>query len=108
MSSTLTIYRNNDNLVQNPTPMTRSSDGAYVNDATVTMTLKDSAGAAVSGASGLSLTYVTDSNGRYQGTLPYTLSLTAGEDYTLEITGTTGSGVRAFWVLDVDVVNRTT
>jgi hypothetical protein len=106
MSSVLTVYRNNDNLVQNPTPMTLSSDGSYVNDATVTMTLKDSGGTPVSGASSLSLTYVTGSNGRYQGTLPYTLTLTAGAEYTLEITGTSGSGARAFWVLEVDVVNR--
>ena len=106
MSSQITIYRNNDNLVENPTPMTRASTGAYVNDASVTMTLKDANGDAVSGASSLSLTYVTDSNGRYQGTIPYTVSLTAGAVYTLEITGTSGS-TRAFWTLSVSVVNRT-
>lgn len=108
MSSNLTYYQNNDNLVTNPTPMILSATGAYINDATVTMTLKDSVGASVSGATGLSLTYVTDSNGTYQGTLPYTLTLTAGESYTLEITGTKSGVARAFWVLDVDVVNRTT
>lgn len=108
MSATLTYYQNNNNLVENPTPMTLSSDGSYVNDATATMTLKDGNGASVSGAIGLPLSYVSGSNGKYQGTLPYTLSLTVGEDYTLEITGTTGSGQRAFWTLAVDVVNRTT
>jgi len=107
MSSTLTIFADNDNLVQNPTPMRLSSDGSYVNDATVTMTLKDSAGASVSGATGLTLSYVSGSNGRYQGTLPYTLSLTAGADYTLEITGTSAGSVRGFWVLTVNVVDRT-
>lgn len=107
MSSALTYYQNNDNLVVNPTPMRLASSGAYINDATVTMTLKDSAGASVSGATGLSLTYVTDSNGLYQGTLPYTLSLTAGESYTLEITGTKAGVARAFWTLSVDVVDRT-
>lgn len=107
MSTTLTYYQSNDNLVVNPTPMRLSSTGAYINDATVVMTLKDSTGAAVSGATGLSLTYVTDSNGLYQGTLPYTLSLTSGEGYTLEITGTKSGVARAFWVLDVDVVDRT-
>lgn len=108
MSSTLTYYQGNNNLVENPTPMTLSSNGSYVNDATVTMTLKTSAGATVSGASALVLTYVTGSNGKYQGTLPYTLSLTNGETYTLEITGITGGGERAFWALAVDVVDRTT
>lgn len=106
MSSQITIYVSNDNLVQNPTPMRRSSTGAYVNDATVTMTLKDSTGSGVSGASSLTLGYVADSNGLYQGTIPYTVSLTAGAVYTLEITGTSGSN-HAFWVLSVSVVNRT-
>lgn len=106
MSSQITIYRLNDNLVSNPTPMTRSSSGAYVNDATVTMTLKDSSDVAVSGASALPMSYVTDSNGLYQGTLPNTLSLTAGATYTLEISATSGSTV-AFWAISVSVVNRT-
>ena len=106
MSSQITIYRGNDNLVENPTPMTRASTGAYVNDASATMTLKNSAGDAVAGASSLSLTYVSDSNGRYQGTLPSSLTLTAGAVYTLEITATSGSTV-AFWSLGVSAVNRT-
>lgn len=105
MSSQITLYVSNDNLVQNPTPMRRSSTGAYVNDASVTMTLKDSAGAAVTGATSLTLSYVTDSNGLYAGTVPFSVSLTAGAVYTLEITGTSGS-VRAFWKLSVSVVDR--
>ena len=105
MTTQITIYRGNDNLVENPTPMTRSSTGAYVNDASVTMTLKDSNGDAVVGASALSLAYVSDSNGRYQGTLPSSLTLTAGATYTLEITATSGS-TTAFWTLSVNVVNR--
>ena len=106
MSSQITIYRGNDNLVENPTPMTRASTGAYVNDASVVMTLKDSSGSAVTGATSLALSYVTDSNARYQGTIPNTVSLTAGAVYTLEITGTSGSTV-AFWSLSCSIVNRT-
>lgn len=106
MSSQITIYRGNDNLVANPTPMTRASDGAYINDAVVSMVLYDANGSAVVGANGLALTYVTDSNGIYQGTLPSTLTLTAGAVYSLEITATRGS-TTAFWVLSVSVVNRT-
>ena len=45
----LTIYVSNDNLITWD-KMTASSTGAYVNDATVTMTLKNSAGTAVTGA----------------------------------------------------------
>lgn len=106
MSSQITLYVSNDNLVQNPTPMRRASNGAYVNDASVTMTLKDSAGAAVTGATSLTLSYVTDSNGIYAGTIGHGVALVAGDVYTLEITGTSGSEY-AFWSLSCNAINRT-
>lgn len=105
MSSQLTIYVSNDNYVENPVPLTRADTGAYVNDATLTMTLK-LAGVAVSGATSLSMPYVTDSNGRYGGTIPQTVSLTAGGVYTLEITAVRNSATTAFWNLSVDAVTR--
>lgn len=89
----LTLERQNDAIVE-WTPMTRSTDNVYVNDATVTMTLKvTSTGTAVSGASSLTMTYVTDSNGRYQGRIPASalpVSLTLGAIYYLEATATAG------------------
>ena len=60
----------------------------FINDATVTFTLKDSAGSAVSGASGISMSYVTGSKGVYEGVLEDGVSLTAGSTYYLEITAT--------------------
>lgn len=63
-----------------------SSSGAYLNAATVTMTLKDSGGSPVAGATGVNLYYVSGSNGRYEGTLESTLALVDGAEYTLEIT----------------------
>jgi hypothetical protein len=63
----------------------------FVNDATVTFTLKDSAGSAVSGASAVSMTYVTGTKGVYEGVMEDNVSLTAGSTYYLEITATGSS-----------------
>lgn len=70
------------------------STEAYINNATVTMTLKDLSLNAVSGASNLSLTYVTGSNGKYQGTIPSTVTLTDGATYYLDITITSSTTIR--------------
>jgi hypothetical protein len=64
---------------------------SYVNDATLTFTLKNSAGSAVSGASAVSMTYVSGTNGCYQGVLEDGVSLTEGSTYYLEITATASS-----------------
>ncbi len=101
--STATIYLSNDNLVE-WSFMDQASDGSYVNDATVTMTLK-LAGSPVSGATAVALTYVSGSNGRYQGVIPSSVSLTAGGNYTLEITAVSGTK-DGFVTLDIDAVNR--
>ncbi len=102
---TITLKRSNDNLIEWD-DMDRATDDAYVNDASVTMTLKDSTGAAVTGATSLTMSYVSGSKGKYQGVIPYTVSLTAGSAYTLEITADSGTR-HGFITLDVEVVNRT-
>jgi len=82
----LPIYINSDTIVrldelQNPT------DDSYVDAATVTFTLKDFAGAEVSGAVAISMTYVPGSNGRYEGLIAETVSLgLPGTEYDLEVT----------------------
>jgi len=65
-----------------------NSTESFVNDATVTATLKDSAGSAVSGASNISLSYVSGTNGVYEGVLEDGVSLTENSTYYLEITAT--------------------
>lgn len=67
--------------------------GTFLNDATLTFTLKNSAGSAVSGASAVSMTYVTGTQGVYEGVLEDGVSLTENSTYYLEITAT-GSGDR--------------
>jgi hypothetical protein len=60
----------------------------FVNNATVTFTLKDSSNVAVSGATGVSMSYVTGTKGVYEGVLEDGVSLTEGATYYLEITAT--------------------
>ena len=83
-----------DNLVE-VDELTNESTDAYVNNATIIMTLKDSSLDAVPNAEDLSLAYVAGSNGKYQGTIPSTVSLTAGSRYYLDISAT-GGGVTLF------------
>lgn len=62
--------------------------GCFVNNATVTFTLKDSGGSAVSGASSVSMSYIAGTRGCYVGVLEDGVSLTADATYYLEITAT--------------------
>lgn len=71
--------------------------GAYVNDATVSATLKDAAGATVIGQSfPLTLTYAGDGLGTYRGTLQDTLAVSENQWYTAEIIAI-GGGLTRFW-----------
>ena len=83
----LAIYAGSDTLIE-LSGLVRSATGAYVNDATATMTLKNADEQVV--ASGVSMPYVDGSNGKYQGTLQNTLGVTAGQKYFLEITASRG------------------
>ena len=58
---------------------------SWLNAATVTATLKDSAGAAVTGLSALALAYIAASNGDYRGQVEDTFNPAPGDDYTLHI-----------------------
>jgi hypothetical protein len=83
---------NSDNLVRLD-GLTNASSGAYVNNATVTFSLVDASGATLINATGMA--FVAASNGRYEGTIPYTTALTLNGFYTLQITAV-GGGFRIF------------
>lgn len=60
--------------------------GEYQNAATVTATVKNIGGVEVSGQSWpMTLSYVTDSNGNYRGTLEYGVVLVNGRNYIIEV-----------------------
>lgn len=67
----------------------------YISDATVTATLKTELGVAVSGAVDIAMTYVSGSNGRYQGIMPYTALgssvLSINQRLWLEVTAAKGT-----------------
>ena len=92
--------------------MDQSTDGDYVNDATVTATLKvDSTNAVVSNFSSIALAYVASSNGRYVGSVAASVfpsSLTLGTDYRLEVSATVSGTLVAFRKIPAQVVERTT
>lgn len=83
-----------DNLVRLDA-LNNASTGAYVNNATVTFTLRDSGGNVVGSLQNVPMAYVAGSNGRYEGTIPNSVSssLTVNGQYTIEITATSGSVV---------------
>jgi len=101
------LYLSNDNLlsVEN---LKNAATGVYVNDATVTATLKNSNGVNVTGQSWpLTLAFVSSSNGVYRGTLEDGLSLAEGEVYTAEITADAGSDQIASWSIKLTANKRT-
>jgi hypothetical protein len=72
--------------------------GAYVNDATVSVTITDLAGAATTGISlPVTMSYVAASDGIYRGVLDKALVLTGTLSYFAEITATNGDGLDGFW-----------
>lgn len=95
-----TLYVGNDMLLE-VAGLRDDVTGDYLNAATVTVTLKTSAGVNVSGqAWPLALAYVTGSNGVYRATLIDTLSLTANSRYVATVIADAGDGKRAQWDLD--------
>lgn len=67
------------------TGLTKARDGSYINDATITVTLYDSTGSALTNGSGLALAADGGATGGYIGVIPSTgaspVTLTAGSTY---------------------------
>lgn len=113
----------NDNTVQIK-GLSKATDGSFVSSATVSFTLRTvnaqttaadgtesviAAGTAMSGLTGVTMSYVSGSNGVYQGSASYTnlsASVYATGTYQLEITAT-GSDGTGYWELPVTVIERT-
>jgi len=64
--------------------------GSYINNATVTATMTDSSGSAVSGVGTINFTYISGSDGNYAGEVPAAAELTDGQQYTLTVTAAGG------------------
>lgn len=101
------VYVANDNVLE-LTGLKNAVADDYIDDATVTVTLVDSAGNEVAGETWpLIMGYVAASDGDYRVTLPYGLDLSAGRSYTAQITADGGLGLRGYWALPVHAKRRT-
>jgi len=103
--TTQIIYRNNDHLIK-LTGLQDSSDDSYVNDATVTLTIKDTADVNVSGISWpLTMSYIAASNGNYEATIDKAIVVTPETRYFAEVTVLSGTR-DAFFELPVQAQKR--
>lgn len=62
-----------------------AATGAYVSDASLTANVSDQNGSLVSGATSISVTFVSGSSGEYRGLIPSTVQLTAGTRYKIVV-----------------------
>ena len=85
------LYIDND-LVVEVNGLQEPTESAYQNSATVTCTIQDRSGTAVSGVSWpLTLSYVAASDGIYRGTVDSTASFVEGAQYEAVITAVSGT-----------------
>lgn len=95
-----------DNLLELDGLQDEAAD-SYLNSATVTVTLVDEDGTNVTGQSWpTTMTYVTSSNGKYQGTIEDVAALSHGAQYTAKITANGGAGLMGYWELPVQAETR--
>lgn len=91
MATTTAWYISSDNTVQ----LDEFYDplgAAYLNAATVTVTVKDISGDSVTGISWpITMDYVAASNGKYRGTVDKAISVVDGATYFAEITAAEGT-----------------
>lgn len=88
--SRIVLYQSNDQTVEVDRLRDRLT-GSYLNSATVTSTLYDSAGSTVTGLNALSLSYVAASNGKYRGNVEETFAPALGDNYEIWFFGNEGS-----------------
>ena len=83
-----------------------AATGQFINDANVTVTVKDAAGVEVSGETWpIPMDYVVASNGNYRGVMSHTIALLPGKTYTAEISVDADESI-AFWAYDFRAINR--
>ncbi len=93
------IFIDNDNLIE-LIGLKDIALNTFVNDATVLVTLTDTAGVEVVGQSWpVTLTYVTASDGNYRAVLEDGLVLLSGRKYTAVITADAGGDLLGKWTV---------
>lgn len=77
--------------------LTDNATGAFVNDATVTITLFTKRGTAIAGATDLPATYIASSQGQYRATIPRTAAVTLGTTYDCRARAVKSGFETMFW-----------
>jgi len=96
----MAVFAANTNLLE-LTGLKDAITGAFINDATVTATVVDEDGVAVSGASWpVTLAYVSASNGDYRAVLSHALALTPYRTHVARIDADGGSDRVGHWEFD--------
>ena len=96
----LTLYKGSDMLLDLEGLLDEAS-GAYLNAATVSVTLKNAAGTNLVGETWpKTMAYVAGTNGVYRAALSTSLVVAVGARYTAEISAL-NDGQRALWTVDV-------
>ncbi len=105
MANPLVFFRGNDMVVELDA-LKDAIANTFANAATVTFTLFDRADdSIIQGPT--TMAYVSASDGKYQGTVEDSLSLSIGKNYYIEVDADAGSDDIAKWRLQVDVKHRT-
>lgn len=91
------VYVGNTNIIE-ITGLKSAVEGSYVNDADVTVTVKDADDNAVSGQTWpAAMAYVAGSNGNYRGILEDDLALVDGSQYVAVIDADAGTNRVGHW-----------
>jgi hypothetical protein len=104
---TTVVYLLNTNVVELDA-LYSAVEETYINDAVVEVTIKDASGNAVPGETWpLTMTYVTDSDGRYRAIISHDVSFAAGT-YRAFIDADGGTDRIGHWEFPFKVKTRTT
>lgn len=91
------LFYNNDNLLE-IIGLKNAATDSFINNATVTADIHlKSDDSQVTGATGLTLAYVSGSNGNYRTTVPDTANIAQSEEYVAKITADGGAGLKGYW-----------
>lgn len=111
------VLRGNDNVIELD-ELKNEVAGTFLNAATVTVTVVDSGGTQVAGQTWpLTMNYVSGSDGKYRGTIEDVavfnlfspsgaVSKTQGFNYIAKVTADGGTGLKGFWEIPLQALNR--
>jgi len=99
-SLTLKLRKNSDNVAEF-IGLINEVTAQYINNATVSITLYDELGVAVTNADHIEMSYISSTNGNYRGYIPYTANV---EEASYAVVDISGDGLRSQITVNVSMV----